>query len=145
MSEYTFKDVAVELGTSAVTLRKWCQLLEQGGYQFLKTDGNKRQLSESDREVLTKFKQLNTASNIRQEEVVELIMLQLQRNKSANPLPVASPTNREKIHGAVAEFDEVMMGLRHRMYWRGAEVGTKQVDAAWHRLKGEINLVLKES
>lgn len=55
---YSAKDISLSLDIGDSTLRKWCLALEEHGYDFYRTDQNKRLFTEKDIIVLRHFQQL---------------------------------------------------------------------------------------
>jgi DNA polymerase II small subunit/DNA polymerase delta subunit B len=61
---YTAKDISLNLDIGDSTLRKWCLALEEHGYNFYRTDQNKRLFTEKDIIVLKHFQQLVKEKNM---------------------------------------------------------------------------------
>lgn len=57
---YWTKDISDNLSIGTSTLRKWCLLLEENGYLFLRDEHGRRAYTEHDAIALRKFKELTT-------------------------------------------------------------------------------------
>lgn len=67
------KEVSHFLGIGDSTMRKWCLALEERGYNFMRTDQNKRLFSEKDQFVLGKFKVLVKDKNLSINNAAEIL------------------------------------------------------------------------
>ncbi|GAB6460360.1 DUF3967 domain-containing protein [Bacillus luti] len=61
---YSPKEITLDLDIGDSTLRKWCIALEEAGYFFNRTDGNKRVFFNRDHIVLKKFQNLVQVQNM---------------------------------------------------------------------------------
>ncbi|MCS0542999.1 hypothetical protein NXY55_23770, partial [Aeromonas veronii] len=67
---YSSKEVAEKVGIATPTVRKYAQILEQNGYEFLK-DGDRRIFVHSDIEVLIALRDTDKSLDDTAKELVE--------------------------------------------------------------------------
>lgn len=94
---YTTKEISdhLEIGTS--TLRKWCLALEEKGYIFARTEGNKRLFIERDLLALKYFQKLVQGENFSLENASKVIVSRYEKEASESGTPsVPSTVNDEK-------------------------------------------------
>jgi hypothetical protein len=71
---YSSRELAGSLGIGGSTLRKWCMLLEQHGYRFLRDSQNRREFRQTDVTALRMFQELTKEQLLPLEEAAVLIV-----------------------------------------------------------------------
>lgn len=78
-STYWSKEVAETLGIANSTLRKWCKLLEDGGYHFVRDQQERRAFTEHDVLMLRSFYELTQDKGVALDSAVNLVVSRFQR------------------------------------------------------------------
>ena len=76
------KDVYLSLGIGDSTLRKWCLALEAHGYQFSRTDNNKRIFTENDLVVLRYFRNFVKVQNFSMDNAATIVVSKFKEEPS---------------------------------------------------------------
>jgi DNA-binding transcriptional MerR regulator len=76
---YWAKEVADTLGIANSTLRKWCRLLEEGGYRFIRDQQERRAFTEHDVLMLRSFYELTQDKGVSLDSAVNLVISRFQR------------------------------------------------------------------
>lgn len=76
---YWSKEVAETLGIANSTLRKWCKLLEDGGYRFVRDQQERRAFTEHDVLMLRSFYELTQDKGLALESAANLVISRFQR------------------------------------------------------------------
>lgn len=159
LQEYTLKDAAQKLEVSSVTLRRWCQLLENAGYRFSKPDGTKRRLTEADWLILEKFKRWSSVMT--QEEAADLLVLQLNRDNTVASVvndelriqtveqPADAPQERviaTQLTTAADQFEACFGELEQKVYWNGGQAAAalSYLTERWQAFKTAAGLMQQE-
>lgn len=109
MGEQTYwsKEIADMLGIGTSTLRKWCLLLEDKGYTFLRDEHDRRAYTEHDAIALRKIKELTEQRNMKLENACIVVVETLNREKSQNITLSAMPVYKRSSE----RHDEIMNKL----------------------------------
>jgi DNA-binding transcriptional regulator YhcF (GntR family) len=108
---YSSKEVAEEVGIATPTVRKYGQILERNGYEFLK-DGDRRIFVQSDIGALIA---LRDTSNSLDDTAKDLVQHQQERLKESNQTDVAIPDIYENLPQDPNQIKEVLMMLANEL------------------------------
>ncbi|MEK4167760.1 MULTISPECIES: MerR family transcriptional regulator [Anoxybacillus] len=110
---YTTKEVSLTLDIGTSTLRKWCLALEENGYQFLRTDNQKRLFVERDLVALRYFQKLVQGENFSLENAAKVVTSKYKGEASETGTPsVLSQNEMEKRD--FKRSDEILQELLER-------------------------------
>lgn len=103
------KDVIVSLDIGDSTLRKWCLAIEAQGYNFPRTDNNRRVFFQKDLELLRHFRNMVQVQNFSLEHASLLVVAKVHKDASEekntdNAVP-AIRDNGEIIHGLLEHIE----------------------------------------
>lgn len=108
---FSSKEVAEEVGIATPTVRKYGQILERNGYEFLK-DGDRRIFVQSDIESLIALR--DTAKPL-DDTAKDLVQQQTERLNESNATDVAIPDIYEKLPQDPNQIKEVLMMLANEL------------------------------
>jgi DNA-binding transcriptional regulator YhcF (GntR family) len=108
---FSSKEVAEEVGIATPTVRKYGQILERNGYEFLK-DGDRRIFVQSDIEALIALR--DTAKPL-DDTAKDLVQQQKERLKESNATDVAIPDIYENLPQDPNQIKEVLMMLANEL------------------------------
>lgn len=108
---FSSKEVAEEVGIATPTVRKYGQILERNGYEFLK-DGDRRIFVQSDIESLIALR--DTAKPL-DDTAKDLVQQQKERLKDSNATDVAIPDMYENLPQDPNQIKEVLMMLANEL------------------------------
>lgn len=108
---FSSKEVAEEVGIATPTVRKYGQILERNGYEFLK-DGDRRIFVQSDIESLIALR--DTAKPL-DDTAKDLVQQQKERLNEPNATDVAIPDIYEKLPQDPNQIKEVLMMLANEL------------------------------
>jgi DNA-binding transcriptional regulator YhcF (GntR family) len=108
---FSSKEVAEEVGIATPTVRKYGQILERNGYEFLK-DGDRRIFVQSDIESLIALR--DTAKPL-DDTAKDLVQHQKERLKESNATDVAIPDTYENLPQDPNQIKEVLMMLANEL------------------------------
>jgi DNA-binding transcriptional regulator YhcF (GntR family) len=108
---YSSKEVAEEVGIATPTVRKYGQILERNGYEFLK-DGDRRIFVQSDIESLIALR--DTAKPL-DDTAKDLVHQQKERLNESNATDVAIPDIYENLPQDPNQIKEVLMMLANEL------------------------------
>jgi transposase len=139
---YTNKEVSEVLCIGDSTLRKWCLLFEEHGYQFKKDENDRRQLTERDIILLKKFRELKE-SGLEQENAVNKILSDIgvsRTHKDSEKTPPVQHDERIK----VTVHEEIILKVDHllknpqlplRFYYNGYQEALRELIEQWEGIK----------
>jgi DNA-binding transcriptional regulator YhcF (GntR family) len=104
---FSSKEVAQEVGIATPTVRKYGQILERNGYEFLK-DGDRRIFVQSDIESLIALRDTDKPLD---ETAKDLVLMQKERLKESNHTDVAVPDTYDNLPQDPTQLKEVLMVL----------------------------------
>lgn len=84
---YWSKEIAETLGIANSTLRKWCKLLEDGGYRFARDQQERRAFTEHDVLMLRSFYELTQEKGVALDSAVNLVIARFQREATQDVAP----------------------------------------------------------
>ena len=108
---FSSKEVAEEVGIATPTVRKYGQILERNGYEFLK-DGDRRIFVQSDIESLIALR--DTAKPL-DDTAKDLVQQQKERLKESNTTDVAVPDIYDNLPQDPNQIKEVLMMLANEL------------------------------
>ncbi|RZT13006.1 MULTISPECIES: hypothetical protein [Fictibacillus] len=108
---YSSKEVAEEVGIATPTVRKYGQILERNGYEFLK-DGDRRIFVQSDIGALIA---LRDTSNSLDDTAKDLVQQQKERLDESNATDVAIPDIYENLPQDPNQIKEVLIMLANEL------------------------------
>jgi DNA-binding transcriptional regulator YhcF (GntR family) len=108
---FSSKEVAEEVGIATPTVRKYGQILERNGYEFLK-DGDRRIFVQSDIEALIALR--DTAKPL-DDTAKDLVQQQKERLKESNTTDVAIPDIYENLPQDPNQIKDVLMMLANEL------------------------------
>ncbi|MFD1359628.1 hypothetical protein ACFQ4X_17055 [Fictibacillus halophilus] len=108
---FSSKEVAEEVGIATPTVRKYGQILERNGYEFLK-DGDRRIFVQSDIESLIALR--DTAKPL-DDTAKDLVEQQKERLKESNETDVAIPDIYENLPQDPNQIKEVLLMLANEL------------------------------
>jgi DNA-binding transcriptional regulator YhcF (GntR family) len=108
---FSSKEVAEEVGIATPTVRKYGQILERNGYEFLK-DGDRRIFVQSDIESLIALRDTDKPLD---DTAKELVLQQKERLKVSNETDVAIPDTYESLPQDPNQLKEVLMVLANEL------------------------------
>ncbi|MGG4156889.1 MULTISPECIES: MerR family transcriptional regulator [Bacteria] len=89
------KEASVSLGIGDSTLRKWCLAIEHHGYNFPRTDNNRRVFFDKDMVILRQLRQLVQVQNLSLENASLIVVTKLNEEASEEKnTEIAVPSNR---------------------------------------------------
>jgi hypothetical protein len=88
---YWSKEVAELLGISDSTLRKYCLILEQNAYKFLRDEHNRRAFLERDIRVLRRFLEMAKNSDMMLEDAALAVISAFKEEEITDIVPTAAP------------------------------------------------------
>lgn len=97
---YWSKEIADHLGIGTSTLRKWCLLLEENGYVFLRDEHGRRAYTEHDAIALRQFKELTTekAMSLENASIVVISAYNRKHNEVVTLSATENVTRSEQRH-----------------------------------------------
>ncbi|TFH58409.1 hypothetical protein [Peribacillus frigoritolerans] len=104
---FSSKEVAEEVGIATPTVRKYGQILERNGYEFLK-DGDRRIFVKSDIEALIALRDTDKPLD---DTAKDLVYQQKERLEGSNETHIAIPDTYENSHHDPNQLNEVLMFL----------------------------------
>ncbi|GBG08098.1 hypothetical protein PAT3040_02665 [Paenibacillus agaridevorans] len=126
MSKLAPRELAAELEMPESTLRRWCKVLEEAGY-FFEREQNRRVFGQQDALILQAVKQQMAMPGVTLEEAC---LSAIQKR--------AAPEQRDKLadekadHSDLAYFEQLLNGLKDRIYWSGSDVAVRELQTAFH-------------
>lgn len=108
---FSSKEVAEEVGIATPTVRKYGQILERNGYEFLK-DGDRRIFVQSDIESLIALRDTDKPLD---DTAKDLVLQQKERLKVPNETDVAIPDTYENLPQDPNQLKEVLMVLANEL------------------------------
>lgn len=108
---YSSKEVAEKVGIATPTVRKYGQILEQNGYEFLK-DGDRRIFVHSDIEVLIALRDTDKSLDDTAKDLVEQ---QKDRLEESNETKIAVTNTYENLPQDPNQIKEVLMFLANEL------------------------------
>jgi DNA-binding transcriptional regulator YhcF (GntR family)/outer membrane murein-binding lipoprotein Lpp len=108
---FSSKEVAEEVGIATPTVRKYGQILERNGYEFLK-DGDRRIFVQSDIESLIALRDTDKPLD---DTAKDLVVQQKERLKETNQTDVALPDTYENLPQDPNQLREVLMLLANEL------------------------------
>ncbi|MBP3953630.1 DUF3967 domain-containing protein [Bacillus suaedae] len=110
---YSTKEISehLEIGTS--TLRKWCLSLEENGYDFARTEGNKRLFVEGDLVSLKYFKRLVQDERFSMENASKVIISRHSSKASESRTPSVLPQDDENKRSNERSDEMIQQLLEH--------------------------------
>jgi DNA-binding transcriptional MerR regulator len=103
---YWSREVAELLGISDSTLRKYCLILEQNGYSFLRDDNNRRAFIERDVIALRKFQEMAKNSDMTLEDAALAVISAIKEAEIKGLVPSVAP-NTNAINHYNQLYDEM--------------------------------------
>lgn len=110
---YTTKEVSLTLDIGTSTLRKWCLALEENGYQFLRTDNQKRLFVERDLVTLRYFQKLVQGENFSLENAAKVVASKYKGEASETGTPIVLSQNEIEKRD-FKRSDEILQELLER-------------------------------
>ncbi|MBT2758097.1 hypothetical protein J7E71_19710 [Mesobacillus foraminis] len=104
---FSSKEVAEEVGIATPTVRKYGQILERNGYEFLK-DGDRRIFVQSDIEALVALRDTDKPLD---DTAKDLVRQQKERLEGTNEAAIAIPDTYESLPQDPNQLKEVLMFL----------------------------------
>lgn len=104
---FSSKEVAEEVGIATPTVRKYGQILERNGYEFLK-DGDRRIFVQSDIEVLIALRDTDKPLD---DTAKDLVNQQKERLEESNEIGIALTNTYENLPNDPNQLKEVLMFL----------------------------------
>jgi NADH dehydrogenase/NADH:ubiquinone oxidoreductase subunit G len=104
---FSSKEVAEEVGIATPTVRKYGQILERNGYEFLK-DGDRRIFVQSDIEALIALRDTDKPLD---DTAKDLVYQQKERLERSNETEIAIPDTYENLAHDPNQLKEVLMFL----------------------------------
>lgn len=92
---YTTKEISLTLNIGTSTLRKWCLALEENGYQFTRTDNQRRLFVEHDLVALRYFQKLVQGENFSLENAAKVIASKYKSEATETVTPSVLPVEYE--------------------------------------------------
>jgi chromosome segregation ATPase len=108
---FSSKEVAEEVGIATPTVRKYGQILERNGYEFLK-DGDRRIFVQSDIGALIALRDTDKPLD---DTAKDLVLQQKERLKVSNETDVAIPDTYENLPQDPNQLKEVLMVLANEL------------------------------
>lgn len=108
---FSSKEVAEEVGIATPTVRKYGQILERNGYEFLK-DGDRRIFVQSDIESLIALRDTDKPLD---DTAKDIVVQQKDRLKETNQTDVALPDTYENLPQDPNQLREVLMLLANEL------------------------------
>lgn len=105
---FTAKEVSAILEIGDSTLRKWCLAIEEQGYNFPRTDNNKRLFFKHDIDLLKTFRKFVKVQNMSMENAATLIVSKVEEKVFENQ-------NSENNVPATRSDNEVIQKLLHHI------------------------------
>lgn len=95
---YPSKTLTDQLDISGSTLRKWCIALEEKGYEFARTEQNRRLFTKDDLNVLEHLKTLIREKNMSLDNASIIVASMFNDDRS----PTGTPSVREENNGVIS-------------------------------------------
>ncbi|SEN49486.1 hypothetical protein SAMN05192533_11436 [Mesobacillus persicus] len=108
---FSSKEVAEEAGIATPTVRKYAQILEKNGYEFLK-EGDRRSFVQSDIEVLIALRDTDRPL---EDAAKELVIQQKDRLKGSTEIEVAIPDTFETLPSDPNQLKEMLSFLANEL------------------------------
>jgi hypothetical protein len=108
---YWSREVAELLGISDSTLRKYCLLLEQNAYIFLRDDNNRRAFIERDVIALRQFQEMAKSSNMTLEDAALAVISAIKEDETTGIVPSMAPHTSASNHNS-QRYDELVGRLQ---------------------------------
>lgn len=139
---YWSREIADLLDIGSSTLRKWCLLLEQNGYLFLRDEHERRAFTEHDAIALRKLKDLTKDKGMTLENAVIAVISTHNRNQNEERTLSATPTQtryEERFSEWEGKMDLLLSYLSDR------EKEYKEIRAQNERLHDEITALRSDT
>lgn len=134
---YWARDIASFLDISSSTLRKWCLLLEEQGYIFIRDDNDRRAFTERDVIALKKLKELTKDGTMSLENASIAISSQYQHSVTTDGTHVIESVNQPT--RPIERFNEVIIKINEL-----AENGKRQ-EALIKKQEALIQMLLQQT
>jgi hypothetical protein len=108
---YSAKDISLSLDIGDSTLRKWCLALEEHGYEFYRTDQNKRLFTDKDIIVLKYFQQLVKDKNMSMNNAALIVTSRFKKEVFSNETDVEQLEEEMNIVPAIRPNNELIQSL----------------------------------
>ncbi len=108
---YTSRELADSLGIGGSTLRKWCMLLEQHGYWFLRDAQNRREFRQADVSALQTFQELTKEHLMPLEEAAAVVVGSMGRPQQKETRLAAAAALAPRITPRHDELEEKVNAL----------------------------------
>ncbi|KIL74240.1 DUF3967 domain-containing protein [Bacillus badius] len=105
---YTTKEISLTLDIGSSTLRKWCLALEEKGYQFARTDNQRRLFVEKDLVALRYFQKLVQGENFSLENAAKVIASRYKEEASETRTPPVLDDEEQENTPAVIDQRSLM-------------------------------------
>lgn len=109
---YTTKEISLTLNIGSSTLRKWCLALEENGYQFARTDNQRRLFVDRDLVALKYFQKLVQGENFSLENAAKVIASKYKEKASESRTPSVLLENEEEQHALERSYNEDILELK---------------------------------
>jgi transposase len=105
---YWSNEIAEHLNIQTSTLRKWCLILEEKGYDFHRNENDRRGFFEFDLNALTEFKKLTKKKNISLEHAAQIIVEKFKKepNQETKSSAVGFGSPSKKLEEKIDELTE---------------------------------------
>ncbi|WP_318263934.1 hypothetical protein [Peribacillus simplex] len=115
---FSSKEVAEEVGIATPTVRKYGQILERNGYEFLK-DGDRRIFVQSDIGALIVLRDTDKPLD---DTAKELVYQQKERLEGSNETQIAIPDTYEKnlFASYIVQRSETIESAGQSLFWRNS-------------------------
>ncbi|WP_100408479.1 DUF3967 domain-containing protein [Bacillus solitudinis] len=110
---YTTKEISDYLDIGTSTLRKWCIALEENGYEFLRTDNNRRLFFERDLIGLKYFKKLVKVENFSLENAAKTVTSKHRGEASETRTPSVLQENSDEQRSLTRSEETLQQLLEH--------------------------------
>ncbi len=112
---YSVKQVAQQIGVKPVTLRAWCQALEQAGYKIMRDEQGNRLYTERDISALRQLSEY-VNKNIEWDQATKLIIDEFSEQllSVANTQEPQNPESNEFVR-TIQEMNETLQQMREAM------------------------------
>ncbi|YCI77441.1 hypothetical protein M1D47_01940 [Bacillus sp. R1-10] len=115
---FSSKEVAEEVGIATPTVRKYGQILERNGYEFLK-DGDRRIFVQSDIGALIALRDTDKPLD---DTAKDLVYQQKERLEGSNETQIAIPDTYEKnlFASYIVQRYEIIKSAGQSLFWRNS-------------------------
>lgn len=111
---YTTTEISELLNIGTSTLRKWCLSLEKNGYQFSRTETQRRLFVDRDIIALRRFKELVKTGNMSLESASSVLISRFNDEAFSTGTPSVLETENNK-NRSVMRSDEVITNLMEKI------------------------------